>query len=123
MAHPHLVGPVVAGALLALVAVRLRREIRGVLVVVRRVVVVRRHLVVRRALVVRPGVAVQVVVTAADATGTGVGVIVGSPVEFGANQGAQTVQFDPNSLGSSVVTVCRRLASPRRATIGSSPSR
>ena len=54
---------------------------------------------------VRPGVTVQVSVTAQDSTGTGVGTIVGSPVEFTGNQGIQPVAFDPAALGSSIITI------------------
>jgi hypothetical protein len=54
---------------------------------------------------VRPGVTVNVQVTAADVTGTGVGTIIGSPVEFTGNEGVEVVSFDPAAVGTSVVTV------------------
>jgi hypothetical protein len=54
---------------------------------------------------VRPGVTVTVAVTAVDSTGTGVGTIVGSPVEFTGNEGLQAVSFDPAALGSSIITI------------------
>jgi hypothetical protein len=54
---------------------------------------------------VRGGFTVDVPVTAATQTGSNVGTITTSPVRFTGNQSALNTQFDPNAVGTSLLTV------------------